>query len=209
MEISRKCSSFEKSSNKELIEYIFSKENINNFHKLKELLNMPFHQYYHDIFLGERKDWIKYYGIKEEENKYELNYLLNSLEEEDKNNNLNKIYVEKLGNLAKNYEGFFLFKKMRNVDLSEKKNDFIKQFMNNSLESDYLKYLEQVKQIKNFYDNRQNMLQNNIDNKDIIEEKQNDAKNEDILNNIIISIGEEKNQLLGKKRNPAKLSDFN
>ena len=98
---------------------------------------------------------------------------------------------------------------MRNVDLSDKKNDFIKQFMNNSLESDYLKYLEQVKQIKNFYDNRQNMIQNNIDNKDIIEEKQNDVKNEDILNNIIISIGEEKNQLLGKKRNPAKLSDFN
>ena len=207
MEISTKYSSFEKSSNKELIEYIFSKENINNFHKLKELLNMPFHQYYHDIFLGERKDWIIYYGI--EENKYELNYLLNSLEEEDKDNNLNKIYIEKLGNLAKNYEGFFLFKKMRNVDLSDKKNDFIKQFMNNSLESDYLKYLEQVKQIKNFYDNRQNMLQNNIDNKDIIEEKQNDVKNEDILNNIIISIGEEKNQLLGKKRNPAKLSDFN
>ena len=200
MEISTKYSSFEKSSNKELIEYIFSKENINNFHKLKELLNMPFHLYYHDIFLGERKDWIIYYGI--EENKYGLNYLLNSLEEEDKNNNLNKIYVEKLGNLAKNYEGFFLFKKMRNVDLSDKKNDFIKQFMNNSLESDYLKYLEQVKQIKNFYDNRQNMLQNNIDNKDIIEEKQNDVKNEDILNNIIISIGEEKNQLLGKKRNP-------
>ena len=200
MEISTKYSSFEKSSNKELIEYIFSKENINNFHKLKELLNMPFHQYYHDIFLGERKDWIIYYSI--EENKYELNYLLNSLEEEDKNNNLNKIYVEKLGNLAKNYEDFFLFKKMRNVDLSDKKNDFIKQFMNNSLESDYLKYLEQVKQIKNFYDNRQNMIQNNIDNKYIIEEKQNDVKNEDILNNIIISIGEEKNQLLGKKRNP-------
>ena len=207
MEISTKYSSFEKSSNKELIEYIFSKENINNFHKLKELLNMPFHLYYHDIFLGERKDWIIYYGI--EENKYGLNYLLNSLEEEDKNNNLNKIYVEKLGNLAKNYEDFFLFKKMRNVDLSDKKNDFIKQFMNNSLESDYLKYLEQVKQIKNFYDNRQNMIQNNIDNKYIIEEKQNDVKNEDILNNIIISIGEEKNQLLGKKRNSAKLSDFN
>jgi len=208
MEISTKYSSFEKSSNKELIEYIFSKENINNFPKLKELLNMPFHQYYHDIFLGEKKDLIKYYDIKGEENKYELNYLLKSLEEEDKDNNLNKIYVEKLGNLAKNYEGFFLFKKMRNVDLSEKKNDFIKQFMNNSLESDYLKYLEQVKQIKNFYDKRQNMIQNNIDNKDIIDEKQHDVKNEDILKNIIISIGEEKNEFLEKKRNPAKLSDF-
>ena len=210
MEISTKYSSFEKTSNKELIDYIFSKDNINNFPKSKELLNMPFHQYYHDIFLGERKDWIKFYGIKEEENKYELNYLLKSLEEEeDKDNNLNKIYIEKLGNLAKNYEGFFLFKKMRNVDLSDKKNDFIKQFMNNSLESDYLKYLEQVKQIKNYYDKRQNMIQNNIDDKDIIKEKQHDVKNEDILKNIIISIGEEKNEFLEKKRNPAKLSDFN
>jgi len=210
MEISTKYSSFEKTSNKELIDYIFSKDNINNFPKSKELLNMPFHQYYHDIFLGERKDWIKFYGIKEEENKYELNYLLKSLEEEeDKDNNLNKIYIEKLGNLAKNYEGFFLFKKMRNVDLSEKKNDFIKQFMNNSLESDYSKYLSQVKQIKNFYDNRQNLTQNNIVNKGIIEEKQRDVKKEDILNNIIISIGEEKNQFLDKKRNPANLSDFN
>ena len=208
MEISTKYSSFEKSSNKELIEYIFSKENINYFPKLRELLNMPFHQYYHDIFLGEKKDLIKYYDIKGEENKYELNYLLKSLEEEDKDNNLNKIYVEKLGNLAKNYEGYFLFKKMRNVDLSEKKNDFIKQFMNNSLESDYLKYLEQVKQIKNYYDKRQNMIQNNFDDKGIIEEKQHDVKNEDVLKNIIISIGEEKNQFLEKKRNPAKLSDF-
>ena len=210
LEISTKYSSFEKTSNKELIDYIFSKDNINNFPKSKELLNMPFHQYYHDIFLGERKDWIKFYGIKEEENKYELNYLLKSLEEEeDKDNNLNKIYIEKLGNLAKNYEGFFLFKKMRNVDLSDKKNDFIKQFMNNSLEIDYSKYLSQVKQIKNFYDNRQNLTQNNIVNKGIIEEKQSDVKKEDILNNIIISIGEEKNQFLEKKRNPANLPDFN
>ena len=52
------------------------------------------------------------------------------------------------------------------------------------------------------------MIQNNIDDKDIIQEKQHDVKNEDILKNIIISIGEEKNQFLEKKRNPAKLSDF-
>ena len=81
--------------------------------------------------------------------------------------------------------------------------------MNNSLESDYSKYLSQVKQIKNFYDNRQNLTQNNIVNKGIIEEKQSDVKKEDILNNIIISIGEEKNQFLDKKRNPANLPDFN
>ena len=81
--------------------------------------------------------------------------------------------------------------------------------MNNSLESDYSKYLSQVKQIKNFYDNRQNLTQNNIANEGIIEEKQSDVKKEDILNNIIISIGEEKNQFLDIKRNPANLSDFN
>ena len=222
MEISTKYSSLEKSSNKELIEFIFSKDNINNFSKTKELLNMPFHQYYHDIFLAERKDWVGFFGIKPEENKYELKHLLKSLEGEDVNNNLNKMYIEKLSNLAKNYEGFFLYKKMRNVDLSDKKNDFIKQFMNNSSESDYPKYSEQVKQIKNFYDNRKissnendankNITQINIENttnKQIVIEKQNDVKNEDILKDIIINIGGEKNQFLEKKRNPAKLLDLN
>ena len=46
---------------------------------------MPFHQYYHDIFLAEKKDWNKYFDVKLEENKYDLNYLLKSFEEEDKN----------------------------------------------------------------------------------------------------------------------------
>ena len=55
MEISTKYSSFEKLSNKELIEYIFSKDNINNFPKSKKLINMPFHQYYHDIFLEKKR----------------------------------------------------------------------------------------------------------------------------------------------------------
>ena len=224
MEISSKYSSYEKSSNIELIEYIFSKENIKNFPKTKELLNMPFHQYYHDIFLAERKDWAKYFDIKPEENKYELNYLLKSLEEEDKNNNLNKIYIEKICDLAKNYEGFFLYKKMRNVDLSDKKNDFIKQFMNNSLESDYFKYCEQVKKIKDFYNNRKNSLNENKNdeiknktknniinnfNKELIEEMKNDTQNEDIFKDIIISINEGKNQFLEKKRKPDKLLKFN
>ena len=216
MEISSKYSLFEKSSNKELIEYIFSKDNANNFCKAKQLLNMPFHQYYHDIFLSENKDWDKYFDVKSEENKYELNYLLKSLEEEDKNINLNKIYIEKINNLAKNYEDFFLLKKMRNIEIGDKKNDFIKSFMNNTLQSDYLKYCEDVKQIKQFYDDRKsntneinthNIIDKNA-GKEIIIEQQNDSKEDDILKNIIISIDGEKNQFLGKKRNPLILQNY-
>ena len=216
MEISSKYSLFEKSSNKELIEYIFSKDNANNFCKAKQLLNMPFHQYYHDIFLSENKDWDKYFDVKSEENKYELNYLLKSLEEEDKNINLNKIYIEKINNLAKNYEDFFLLKKMRNIEIGDKKNDFIKSFMNNTLQSDYLKYCEDVKQIKKFYDDRKNntikinthnIIDKNAD-KEIIREQQNDSKEDDILKNIIISIDGEKNQFLGKKRNSLILQNY-
>lgn len=216
MEISSKYSLFEKSSNKELIEYIFSKDNANNFCKAKQLLNMPFHQYYHDIFLSENKDWDKYFDVKSEENKYELNYLLKSLEEEDKNINLNKIYIEKINNLAKNYEDFFLLKKMRNIEIGDKKNDFIKSFMNNTLQNDYLKYCEAVKQIKQFYDDRKsntneinthNIIDKNA-GKEIIIEQQNDSKEDDILKNIIISIDGEKNQFLGKKRNPLILQNY-
>ena len=215
MEISSKYSLFEKSSNKELIEYIFSKDNANNFCKAKQLLNMPFHQYYHDIFLSENKDWDNYFDVKSEENKYELNYLLKSLEE-DKNINLNKIYIEKINNLAKNYEDFFLLKKMRNIEIGDKKNDFIKSFMNNTLQSDYLKYCEDVKQIKQFYDDRKsntneinthNIIDKNA-GKEIIIEQQNDSKEDDILKNLIISIDGEKNQFLGKKRNPLILQNY-
>ena len=85
MEISTKYSSLEKLSNKELIEYIFSEKNFNYFPKTQNLLNMSFHQYYHDIFLAEKKEWMNYFEIKSEENKYDINYLLKSLEEEDKN----------------------------------------------------------------------------------------------------------------------------
>ena len=222
MEISTKYSSLEKASNKELIEYIFSKTNINYFPKSQVLLNMPFHQYYHDIFLGERKEWTNYFDIKPEENKFDINYLLKSLEDEDKNNNLNKIYIEKINKLAQDYEAFFLYKKMRNVDLGNKKNDFIKSFMNNTFEKDYLEYLEQVKKIKNFYDKRKNG-ENAFDlsdlnktsnfliipNKTKTEEKQNNIQKEDIVNKIIFNVGEERNKFLEKKRNPYKLQNIN
>ena len=215
MEVSTKYSTFERSSNKELIEYIFSRENIQNFAKTKLLLNMPFHQYYHDIFLAEKKSWLKYFDIKPEENKYELNNLLISLEEDDKDSNLNKIYVEKMKKLADDYEGFFLYKKMRNVD---KKNNFIKSFMDKTFNNNYSFYSEQVKKLKDYYNNRKNNLNENtmgiclinnfenIDNNIIIkknfEENDEKATNED---NLLINTGNEENKYLNRKRNSGKI----
>ena len=196
MEISTKYSSLEKYSNKELIDYIFSNDNINYFTKTKSLLNMPFHQYYHDIFLGENKSWLLYFDIKPENNKYEINYLLNNLKEEDENSNMNKIYIEKIERLAHNYEDFFLYKKMRSVGLSEKRNEFVKSFMSRTFKVDYTKYFEQVEQIKNYYNNRKKGLKQNNEK----EGKQND----DILNDIVINKSYENNntnQFLKRKRN--------
>ena len=81
--------------------------------------------------------------------------------------------------------------------------------MNNTLETDYLKYLEQVKQIKYFYDKRKNQtilseikVENNIiPKKNLVEEKKKEFNIEDDLKNIIISIDGEKHQFLEKKRN--------
>ena len=215
MEVSTKYSTFERSSNKELIEYIFSRENIQNFAKTKLLLNMPFHQYYHDIFLAEKKSWLKYFDIKPEENKYELNNLLISLEEDDKDSNLNKIYVEKMKKLADDYEGFFLYKKMRNVD---KKNNFIKSFMDKTFNNNYSFYSEQVKKLKDYYNNRKNNLNentmgicliNNFENIDnnIIIKKNFEENDEKITNeeNLLINTGNEENKYLNRKRNSGKI----
>ena len=222
MEISNKYSSLDKNSNKELIKYIFSDENEKHFEKTKKLLNMSFHQYFHDIFLAEKKDWMKYLNIKPEDNKFELNHVLISLEEDDKNDNLNKIYVERMKKLANDYEGFFLFKKTRNVD---KKNDFIKSFMNKDFTNEFSKYSEEVKIIKNYYDKRKDTLNKNKENL-ILENTQDDnykfskiseeeyikdsKEADDFLKNIIINISNEcTEQYLNRKRNPIEIDNSN
>jgi hypothetical protein len=118
---------------------------------------MPFHQFYHDIFLGQDPNWKNIYGIKENENKYQIQYVLKNLEEEEKgatNNDPNINYIEDINNLAHHYEDFFLNKKPRNVDYNNKKNQFIKTFMQNTLNDEYLNLLEEVKKLKNYYDTR-------------------------------------------------------
>lgn len=109
LEISNKYTAIEKSSNKELIDYIYSPMNNTKFIKTKNLLNTSFHQFYHDIFLGEEKTWKNYYGVSDEENIYGIEYLLNNLEEEDNGefDAENKRYVRDINDLAHHYEEFF------------------------------------------------------------------------------------------------------
>ena len=156
LEISNKYTATEKSSNKEIIEFIDSPLNNKNFIKTKKLLNTPFHQYYHDIFLNEEPNWKIYYGINEKDNKYQIDYLLNNLDEEEKgqSNNENSQYIKNINSLAHRYEEFFLEKRPRNIEFNNKKNDFIKDFMNNTLNDKYSKLSDEVKKFKIFYENR-------------------------------------------------------
>ena len=140
LEISNKYTAIEKSSNKELIEYLYSPLNENKFLKTKQLLNTPFHQYYHDIFLNEDQNWKKKYGVSENDNKYQIDHLLKNLEEEEKGENLenNNKYINDINKLAHNYEIYFLEKKPRKVEHSKKKNEFVKTFMDKTPNDKYL-----------------------------------------------------------------------
>ena len=163
LEISNKYTATQKSSNKELIDFLFSDINNNKFIKTKKLLNTPFHQFYHDIFLGEDEEWKKFYGIKEEDNKFQIEYLLKNLEEEnDEIIDEEKKYIKEINLLAHNYEKFFLEKKPRNLDYKSKKNEFIKTFMIKTLNNKYEKLAEEVKKYKEYYENRINLKNSTI-----------------------------------------------
>lgn len=194
LEISNKYTAIEKSSNKELIDYIYSLMNNHKFAKTKNLLNMSFHQFYHDIFLGEEKTWKNYYGISDEENIYGIEYLLNNLEEEDNGESgaENKKYVKDINDLAHHYEEFFLEKKPRNVDYNNKKNLFIKTFMKNTLNDEYLSLLEEVKKLKNFYDSRKGQKVK-FTKIDVLNQTKEETMNNNLINESIqIELNEDK-----------------
>ena len=114
--MSSKYSKGDLESNLILIKNIYSK-NRGKFPKTISLFEMPFYQYYHDIFLGENKNWTNFFNIKEKENYYQLDYYVNT-------NSLNKesdfeIYKRTIFNLAYNYEKFFLDKNPR-ISLNKK-----------------------------------------------------------------------------------------
>ena len=183
LEISNKYTAIEKSSNKELIDYVYSPMNNHKFTKTKKLLNTTFHQFYHDIFLGEEKTWKNYYGISDEENVYGIEYLLNNLEEEDNGESDidNKRYINDINDLAHHYEEFFLEKKPRNVDYNNKKNQFIKTFMQNTLNDEYLTLLEEVRNHKNYYDTR-NGQKVKFTKTDVLNQTKEETMNNNLIN---------------------------
>ena len=152
-------------------------------------MDAPFHQFYHDIFLGENKKWKIFYGINEKDNKFEINYLLKTLEEEEKNGET-KIeeakYINDIHILANNYENFFLEKKPRKLDHNNKKNEFIKSFIINLPNEKYLKLAEETKKFREFYEKRNLLNTNNkifgeTNNKSAL--NINDKKNNEIEKN--------------------------
>ena len=120
-------------SNETLINYIFSQDK-SKYPLTKKLLNMHFHEYYHNIFLGENKNWVNEYKIIK--NNYGIDYALQKIEEISENDQKYKYFMI---NLAKNYEIFFLKKNPR-LSNSHKGGLFetdIKKFINSISNEDY------------------------------------------------------------------------
>ena len=169
-------------------------------------MDTPFHQFYHDIFLGEVQDWKKIYEVKENNNKFEIEYLLKNLEEEKKcEPNFNeKKYVNDINLLAHNYEEFFLKKKPRNNEFKNKKSEFKIFSLTNSFNDEFLKLAEQIKELKNYYHNRKILNKSLIQKKDEIKENQsNTLNNNEIINYINNSktvLKEEENKYIQENR---------
>ena len=102
-------------------------------------------------------------------------YDKNIQEEEEWNSETIK-YIKDIIELAYNYEKYFLEKKPRNVDYNNKKNEFIRDFMNNLVNDKYLELYEKFKKLKIFYENRKLLINqfyffplNNIKNEEILD----------------------------------------
>ena len=149
-DLSGKYTIANRNSNNELIKFIFNEKNSNYFKKSKQLLEMPFHQFYHDIFLNEDKMWKNRFGIPENNINYQIDRLLISLEKDEKEN-----YYEKMNKLAHEYEEFFLSKRPRNsfdiIGMEKKK---IHVFIRDYLSQKYNEFYDKIKELKKFYDER-------------------------------------------------------
>ena len=138
-------------SNSTTINYILSQDE-SKFPLSKKLLEMYFHEYYHNIFLGEDNNWSNEYKIFD--NTYEIDYALSKIEEitEDDHQTYEK-YKNTMLNLAKNYEIFFLKKNPRfsNSHKGGLYETDIKKFINSISNEDYLMYkLQFINAAKNY-----------------------------------------------------------
>ena len=138
LKISSRYSKGNLNSNQDLISKLYSHSFINKFPKTIKLLELMFHQYYHNIFLGE-KNWTKEFNIPEEENKYQIDYFLNSIKLKEKEEEIK--YNEKMQKLAKKYELFFLKKNQRkSYIIDEEKISITKKMINNISLQEHKKY---------------------------------------------------------------------
>ena len=185
--MSSKYSKGDLNSNFRLISKICSKQYMDKFPKTIKLLESKFHEYYHNIFLGE-KNWIEEFNIPREENKYQIEYFLISGNPEE--NDEEKRYNEKMKKLSKKYELFFLKKNPRVYNIkNEEKISYTKEIIKSISMEDYEKYkyyfifksIQYLPEIENYFiqylnKNKDKYNENNLDNEII------DKKNEVIFN---------------------------
>ena len=119
-------------NNRNIINHIFNTGN-DEFINTKKLLEMPFYEYYHRIFLSEDNKLLKSFGI--EENQYNFNSyigkIIKDIKNKKKNNKeSNNKYRKKIENLAKNYEKCLLEKNGRNSN-KIKEDEIIKNVIEN------------------------------------------------------------------------------
>ena len=186
--MSSKYSKGDLNSNFRLISKICSKQYMDKFPKTIKLLESKFHEYYHEIFLGE-KNWTEEFNIPKEENKYQIEYFLasdNSEESEEE-----KKYSEKMKKLSKKYELFFLKKNPRVYTIkNDEKISYTKEIINSISMQDFKKYkyyfvlktMQYLPEIENSFIQYLN--------------KNRDVYNENIENNFINEIIDDKNKVL-------------
>ena len=135
--MSTKYSKGDFDSNAQLISKIYSEKYKNKFPRTIKLLDMMFHQYLHEIFLGE-KNWTNEFEISEEDNQFGINYFLKNKLDENKND---LFYLEKMNKLAIKYELFFLNKNPRIYsNKNEEKISQIREIIKKISQQDYEKY---------------------------------------------------------------------
>lgn len=222
--MSSKYSKGDLNSNNKLINKIYSEEKRNKFPKTISLLEMPYYQFYHDIFLGEKKNWYLNFDIDEKENNFELGYFLNNdISKNDKDYSQYKIAF---CNLARNYEFFYLKKNPRlsgnkkkeekeshskqiikylsDEEIEKYKSIFIEKsiFYNQKIKDDSSKGLKKHKSVfkKIYSNNLKTDLVINKDNKEDEKEEKNEENksksfsNKDTGNNINLEKIEENNE---------------
>ena len=205
-------------SNHSLISKIYSHEFINKFPKTIKILELMFHQYYHNIFLGE-KNWTNEFNIPEEENKYQIDYFLNSIKLKEKEEEIK--YNEKMQKLAKKYELFFLKKNQRkSYIIDEEKISITKKMINNISLQEHKKYkyyfikksVEYSPEIEKSYSHLLKKFNNNYDGKfektfiSEINNKNDKNKDQNInLDNIIINKKEKEDKIKINTKNKLKM----